>query len=81
MDNVKAFYRLSKKREEIKDSIEDYDDSIKDISELARKQKKGSIERKELFEKANAIKNSDDYKRLKAQLEVMNFCINTVFYL
>lgn len=53
---------------------------IRDIQADAKKLKKGSLERQDLMRRANEIKNSETYKDLKIKIEMLNFCINTVFY-
>lgn len=78
--NTKAFYKLTDKRNEIEGSIETYNVLIRELREEAKKLKKGSIERQELMKRANDLNNDAVYVKLKGQLEILNFCINTVFY-
>ena len=81
MTNTKAFYKLTSKRQEIEDFIEPYDAAIQELKDAAKKLKKGSPERQELMKKANDLKNEECYKKWQTELRIMNYCINTVFYL
>lgn len=80
MEKSNAFFKLQKRRLQIEENIEEFNNKIKTISDQAKKQKKGSEERKLLMQQANNLKNSSEYLVLQAQLKTMNYCINTVFY-
>jgi len=79
MNNTQAFYKLSLKRREIEEALSKYDLDIKEIKDNAKLEKKGSQDRKDLMECAKYIEDSESYKILKAEWNLMNFCINTVF--
>ena len=76
--NSKAFYKLSKIRQDIEEKIESY--GIDKLREKAKALPKKSQERKDLNDHINSILNSADFKVLKAELNLINRCINTVFY-
>lgn len=78
--NVKAYYNLTERRSKVERYIEDYDVVIKELRDEAKKLKKGSMERQELMERANGLKNDSTYRELKIELRTLNYCINTVFY-
>lgn len=78
--NTRAFFELEKKRYQLEEELEEFNNKIKVISEQAKKQKKGSEERKLLMQKAGDIRNSSEYLVLQAKIKTMNYCMNTVFY-
>lgn len=80
MEKSNAFFKLQERRSQIEESIEEFNNKIKTVSEQAKKQKKGSEERKLLMQQVGDIRNSSEYLVLQAQLKTMNYCINTVFY-
>ena len=80
MNNTNAFYILSLKRREIEESMSKFEVDIMEIKEDAKKEPKGSQDRKDLMQCAKDIEDCEKYKILKAELSLMNFCINTVFY-
>lgn len=80
-DNTKSYYILSQKQNEAEDELNMYNDMMKDLKDAAKELRKGSPERIDLMTKANEIKNSITYIKLKTKLETLNFAINTVFYL
>lgn len=77
---VKAFYGLTNRRTEIEREIESLDNKISELREKAKKLQKGSVDRLNLMVEAQSVKDSNEYVRLKAELDMLNFCINTVFY-
>lgn len=77
--NINAFYTLSQKRRDLNEQLDILDNQIKEFKEEAKKLKKGSDERKEMMGKANEIENSVEYKVLKAQCQMINYCMNIVF--
>ena len=79
MNNTQAFYKLSLKRREIEEALARRDLDIHNIKEHAKQEKKGSEYRKQLMESAKYIEDSEAYKILKAEYNLMNFCINTLF--
>jgi len=80
MEKVKAFYKISAKRRSIEEQLEEYNFVINELREEAKKLKKGSIERQDLMRKASEIKNCSVYIKLETELNMLNFCINTVWY-
>ena len=78
--NTRAFFELEKKRYQLEEELEEFNNKIKVISEQAKKQKKGSEERKLLMQQAGDIRNSSEYLVLQAKIKTMNYCMNTVFY-
>lgn len=80
MNNTKAYYTLTNKRMTLEEEFDIMSELIKNIQNDAKKLKKGSPERQDLMRRANEIKNSEAYKNLKLRIEMLNFCINTVFY-
>lgn len=78
--NTKAYYNLTERRSKVESYIEDYDVLIKELRDEGKKLKKGSVERQELMERANGLKNDSVYRELQTELKVLNYCINTVFY-
>lgn len=80
MNNTKAYYTLTNKRMKLEEEFDIMSELIRDIQADAKKLKKGSLERQDLMRRANEIKNSETYKDLKIRIEMLNFCINTVFY-
>ena len=80
MNNSKAYYTLTNKRSELEEELDIMSELIRNIQDDAKKLKKGSPERQDLMRRANELKNSETYKDLKLKIEILNFCINTVFY-
>lgn len=80
MNNTKAYYALTNKRMTLEEEFDIMSELIRNIQDDAKKLKKGSIERQDLMRRANEIRNSETYKNLKLRIEILNFCINTVFY-
>ncbi|HBJ1650865.1 TPA: hypothetical protein LA460_000083 [Clostridium botulinum] len=80
MEKVKAFYKLSNKRQQIEEQLSDYDLIISELRIEAKKFKKGSSERQDLMRRANDLKNDNVYIRLQTELKILNYCINTVYY-
>ena len=80
MNKIKAYYALTNKRMVLEEELDIMSELIRNIQDDAKKLKKGSIERQDLMRRANEIKNSETYKNLKLKIEMLNFCINTVFY-
>lgn len=80
MNNTKAYYTLANKRMVLEEELDIMSELIRNIQDDAKKLKKGSPERQDLMRRANEIKNSETYKNLKLRIEMLNFCINTVFY-
>lgn len=80
MNKIKAYYALTNKRMVLEEELDIMSELIRNIQDDAKKLKKGSLERQELMRRANEIRNSETYKNLKLKIEVLNFCINTVFY-
>lgn len=80
MNNTKTYYTLINKRMTLEEELDTMSELIRNIQDDAKKLKKGSIERQDLMRRANEIKNSETYKNLKLRIEMLNFCINTVFY-
>lgn len=80
MNNTKAYYTLTNKRMKLEEEFDIMSELIRDIQADAKRLKKGSLERQDLMRRANEIKNSETYKDLKIKIEMLNFCINTVFY-
>lgn len=80
MNNTKAYYTLTNKRMALEEELDVMSELIRNIQDDAKKLKKGSPERQDLMCRANEIKNSETYKNLKLRIEMLNFCINTVFY-
>jgi len=80
MGKIKAFYKLSAKRQAIEEQLENYDFVINELRAEAKKLKKGSLERQDLMKKASETNNCDVYKKLQTELNILNFCINTVWY-
>ena len=80
MNNTKAYYTLTNKRSELEEDLDVMTEVIRNIQDDAKKLKKGSPERQDLMRRANELKNSETYKDLKLKIEILNFCINTVFY-
>lgn len=80
MNNTKAYYTLTNKRMTLEEELDTMSELIGNIQDDAKKLKKGSPERQDLMRRANEIKNSETYKNLKLRIEMLNFCINTVFY-
>lgn len=78
--NTRAFFELEKRRYQLEEELEEFNNKIKVISEQAKKQKKGSEERKLLMQQAGDIRNSSEYLVLQAKIKTMNYCMNTVFY-
>ena len=80
MNNTKTYYTLTNKRMTLEEELDTMSELIRNIQDDAKKLKKGSIERQDLMRRANEIRNSETYKNLKLKIEMLNFCINTVFY-
>lgn len=80
MNKTKAYYALTNKRMVLEEELDTMSELIRNIQDDAKKLKKGSPERQDLMRRANEIKNSETYKNLKLRIEMLNFCINTVFY-
>lgn len=80
MNNTKAYYTLTNKRTILEEELDTMSELIGNIQDDAKKLKKGSPKRQDLMRRANEIKNSETYKNLKLRIEMLNFCINTVFY-
>lgn len=78
--NSKAYLKLAVERQRLEELVTPYDDLIQSLKEDAKKLKKGSVERQDLFKRVSAIQNDQVYKDLKLQIKTMNFCINTAFY-
>lgn len=80
MNKTKVYYALTNKRMVLEEEFDIMSELIRNIQNDAKKLKKGSPERQDLMRRANEIKNSETYKNLKLRIEMLNFCINTVFY-
>lgn len=81
MNNTKAYYTLTNKRTILEEELDIMSELIGNIQDDAKKKlKKGSPERQDVMRRANEIRNSKTYKNLKLKIEMLNFCINTVFY-
>lgn len=80
MNNTKTYYTLTNKRMTLEEELDTMSELIRNIQDDAKKLKKGSIERQDLMRRANEIRNSETYKNLKLKIEMLKFCINTVFY-
>lgn len=80
MNSTKAYYTLTNKRMVLEEELDIMSELIRSIQGDAKKLKKGSPERQDLMRRANEIRNSETYKNLKLKIEILNFCINTVFY-
>lgn len=77
---TKAYYKLIARQYLIQEEWDKLQNIMKAKREIAKSLSKKSEERKQLMSEIEDIKNSEEYKLTKEKLELINYCVNIVFY-
>lgn len=78
--NSKAYLKLTKRRNDYEEELQELNNQITFIKDKAKKLKKGSEERKFLMSEAQDIRESKKYQELTMRIEELNYSINIFFY-
>lgn len=80
MFDSQAYLRMENYKRPLQEEFDKLNQQIRDLRELAKKEKKGSERREELNMRAGIIKLSKEYRELELQINTINYCVNCLYY-